>query len=349
MIGVTRIRADELTDHEVACWAQLQRANPHLASPFFCPEYTLAVAAARADIYVGILREGSRIVGFFPFQCERRGVAQPVGGSMADYDGIVSEPELQQDVRALMRGCGLAILDFRGVPTSQKAFEPYRRLDLISPVIDLSGGYDAYLAEKDRYSAAIVQLMRKARKIQREVGPLRFIANVPEFGALRTVLRWKTDQYLRMGVPDLFAAVWPVRVAENVLETHRTGFGGILSVLYAGEEIVAMHFGLRSSRVWHYWFPVYDPRYSAYSPGLLLLLRMAEAAPSLGLDTIDFGVTARLASYKHRFMNASVPVWRGSVERASLPTAARVARRVYAQQLGWVQRAVSGIGRRRAS
>jgi CelD/BcsL family acetyltransferase involved in cellulose biosynthesis len=86
----------------------------------------------------------------------------------------------------------------------------------------------------------------------------------------------------------------------------------MLSLLYAGERLVAGHFGMRGQSVWHYWFPAYDPKMAKYSPGLILLLKMAEHAPSLGVRTIDLGKGMSL--YKQRLMNASVPLASGRVE-----------------------------------
>jgi len=136
------------------------------------------------------------------------------------------------------------------------------------------------------------------------------------------LIQWKANQYRRTGVANLFDWIWPGKLLEKIFVTQSSGFAGMLSILYAGDYIVAMHFGIRSSRIWHWWFPVYDPKWSAYSPGLLLLLKMAESAESLGLDTIDLGHTRRV-TYKQRFMDGSVPPWGGSVELPSWYGAAR--------------------------
>jgi CelD/BcsL family acetyltransferase involved in cellulose biosynthesis len=62
-----------------------------------------------------------------------------------------------------------------------------------------------------------------------------------------------------------------------------------------------------------------------YSPGLILLLKMAEHAPSLGVRTIDLGKGMSL--YKKRLMNASIPLAHGSVELPSWRSIRRHARR----------------------
>src|SRR4030095_7972739 len=90
---------------------------------------------------------------------------------------------------------------------------------------------------------------------------------------------------------------------------------------------------MHSRFIWHYWFPAYDPQFARYSPGLILLLKMAEHAPHIGLRTIDLGTGLTL--YKRRLMNASISVAEGSVERASLLSFLRGTRRK-AKRLGLV-------------
>lgn len=322
-LAVTVIRGEALTLNHRGTWSQFQQASPEFANPFYCPDYAKAVVAARDDVYVGILKQADRVVGFFPFQ--RRihvPFAKPLGAPITDYHGIITEPGLRYDPREVLRCAGLAIWDFDYVPRSHTSLEPFHRIELEAPILDLTEGYAAYLGLMRRARSEIAGLNRKARKMAREVGPLRFVDHVPNPELLRNLIEWKTNQYRRTGAPDLFAQTWVRAVLESTFLRRSPEFAGMLSVLYAGDRVVAMHYGLRSTRVWHWWFPVYDPAYSAYSPGLVLLLRMAEHAASLGLTTIDLGHTRRV-SYKQRFMTGTIPLWGGTVERPSVWTIAR--------------------------
>jgi CelD/BcsL family acetyltransferase involved in cellulose biosynthesis len=321
-MDITHVRADTLTLDQVARWSRLQKDNPLLQSPFFCPEYTQAVAAVQGDVYVGILQDGGRTVGFFPFHRTSKQIGCAVGVPMTDYHGIITEPGLQFSMREVLRGCRLSIWDFDYVPRTQKEFEPYHQIELESPIIDLSHGYESYLSAKYHRGSQIATLMYQSRKLAREVGPLRFVPHLPDINVLRMLIQWKVKQYQRTQAWNVFSSLWTISLLERFFATQSETFAGLLSVLYAGDNIVAIHFGIRSSQVWHYWFPVYDPQYASYSPGLLLLLKMAEGAESLGLHTIDFAHTDRV-TYKDRFMNGSVPLWGGSVELPSWDTTAR--------------------------
>jgi len=112
---------------------------------------------------------------------------------------------------------------------------------------------------------------------------------------------------------------------EAILAAQSESFAGMLSLLYAGDRIIAGHFGMRSRTDWHWWFPSYDPTVAKYSPGLILLLEMARHAASVPLRTIDLGKGQ--ARYKDQFKNAAVPLAMGSVALPSWLNFRRVALR----------------------
>jgi CelD/BcsL family acetyltransferase involved in cellulose biosynthesis len=96
----------------------------------------------------------------------------------------------------------------------------------------------------------------------------------------------------------------------------------VLSTVYAGEHLLAAHFGIRSGEVLHWWFPVYDPQFSSLAPGWILLRELVGAAPELGVNRIDFGRGDD--EYKRRAKTGDMSVAQGVVTRSS---AYRVARR----------------------
>jgi CelD/BcsL family acetyltransferase involved in cellulose biosynthesis len=75
----------------------------------------------------------------------------------------------------------------------------------------------------------------------------------------------------------------------------------VLSVLMADGKPVAMNMGMRSHSTLEIWFPTYDPQFSGYSPGRILLLRLAQSARAEGLATLELGRSGAL--YKQRLMN----------------------------------------------
>jgi CelD/BcsL family acetyltransferase involved in cellulose biosynthesis len=314
------VPARSLTSEQVARWSRIQASEPALASPFFRPEFTSIVGAARDDVYVGVLEQDAETVGFFPFHRARSGAGRPVGWKISDYQGVIAQRGAEWDAKELIRACGLKTWEFDHVIPAQPEFEPFGRVQGQSPFMDLSRGFEAYLRERrDAGVGEIGAARRKMRKLAREHGDLRFEPHAAAPEALATLLHWKQQQYLSTGVSDTLAQTWIRHVLERVHARQEESFAGLLSLLFAGDRIVAAHLGLRSASVWHYWFPAYDPALARYSPGIALLLKMAEHAPSVALGTIDLGRGDE--RYKGSLMSGAVPLLEGRVELPSLAAA----------------------------
>ena len=253
-------------------------------------------------------------------------MAGPVGAFISDYHGLISEPNYSFEPKQLLRSCNLVAWDFNYLPASQTSFAPFYRSQHRSPIIDLSAGYENYV--KERREAGTEQIKKNGnllRRLEREVGTLRFVVHSPEPAQLSQLIAWKTDQFRHNGWQDIFSLPWVRNTVEAIHKIQTPEFAGMLSLLYAGDTLVAAHFGMRSATVWHYWFPAYDPAYSKYSPGVMLLLKMAENSAALGINTIDLGCGEH--SYKERLMNGFVATAKGSVELPALVTLPRILRR----------------------
>jgi len=309
---VTVISAREVGDSEREQWSRIQASDPSYASPCLAPQFTCAIAAKRDDIFVGVLEEASRITGFFPFQRTSLGGASPSKRRMADYEAVIVRADVEWSAEALLRGCGLVGWEFETLIASQAQLQPYHRETSTSPILDLRRGFEAYESDiRGTGSRLLKKLHWQRRALEREHGPVRYEPHVADVAALHWLMRCKSAQYRRTGVRDHFATPRIAAVVERVHGTQDTDFAGSLSVLYAGDEMVAGHLGARSPSVWHYWFPSYDRRFAKYSPGSLLLIEMAKSAESIGMRYIDLG--QGLEEYKLRFMNGSVAIAAGSI------------------------------------
>jgi CelD/BcsL family acetyltransferase involved in cellulose biosynthesis len=313
---VTLVPGRELGSDLVAAWTRLQAANPDLASPYFHPEFTTSIAAVRSDVEVAVVEADGAIVALFPFQREQASHGRPVGGIISDYQGLICAQDFQFTPTELLQGCRLDSWDFDHLIASQSSLTPFHWSNDASPQIDVSKGYEAYV--HDRRAAGSEQIKKTynlMRRIEREIGPLRFIAESTDAEALDNVLGWKSDRYRTTGKIDLFVPGWIREAIHGIWEHRSDGFSGALSLLYAGDRLIAGHMGMRSRNVWHYWFPAYDSRAAKYSPGLILLLKMAEHAPQTGVRIIDLGMGMDL--YKERLMNASTRLASGRLELPS--------------------------------
>ena len=324
------VAGDRVPERDLQTWAHIQEAEPSLASPFFRPEFTEIVAAARGDVAVAVVRQDEGEPAFFPFQRGPFSRGRPVGARLSDYQGIVARGEPFFAARALLRGCGLRSWDFDAVVADQPIFQPFHRRAKISQCLDVTRGFAAFVAEREAAgSDQVADVRKQAERLEADVGPVRFEAHVEDPATLEVLLRWKSEQYKRTGAVDIFSFSWVRDVVRRVHGAQHGGFAGLLSVLYVADEPVAAHLGLRSRTTWHYWLPAYDRRLAKHSPGLILLLEMTRAAVGLGLDRIDLGKGDAL--YKRRLANASVPLAEGRIDASLVASmtssASRVVRR----------------------
>ena len=331
---VTVIRPSELDKSLLPRWNEIVSANAAFASPYFAPEYTQAVAEVRDDVYVGILQEGQDVVGFFPFQRGRGRVGRPVGGPFTDCQGVIVTPETEWSADTLIRDCGLSMWQFDHVLASQRQFRPWQQVLTCSPVLDLADGFEAYANTlRGAGSKQLQRLGQKQRRFEREVGPLRFEMQMLEKGVLHQLLEWKSQQYLESNLVDAFRFPWTRSLLERILDMQTSTFAGILSALYVNDRLCAIHMGMRSRTVWHYWFAAYANEFARHSPGLLLLVEMARSAELMGLKTIDMGKGPE--EYKDLFATSAVLLMEGSLE---LPSLARTLRGARQNAESWIRR-----------
>jgi CelD/BcsL family acetyltransferase involved in cellulose biosynthesis len=331
-MNIIVIPARALRADQVDTWSALQQASPDLSSPFLSPEFTVAVAAARPDVCVGILEQNGRPVGFFPYQHSRFAIGHPVGGLLNDVQGVIAAPSVEWGATELVRGCGLAAWRFTRARGSQTAWQPFHYARRFSAVVDLSHGWSAY-ADIMRTAVGAQALDRKSRKLEREDGPLRFEAHSDDPALLDKLMHWKLGRYGPHGYLDAFAIPWVRELFERIHATQTAGFAGMLSVLYAGDEPVAANMGLRSRDTWHYWCPAYDRRFWRCSPGLLLLQRIIEHAAEAGMREVELGGCDEYP-YKRLFMNDSRVLLEGTV--GAVPVIATVDRWRHSSE-NWVR------------
>jgi CelD/BcsL family acetyltransferase involved in cellulose biosynthesis len=315
-MNVSIVRPHDLGAPELATWRTMQRSSPELTNAFLSPAFTLAAGRIRPGARVAVLEEGRDVVGFFPFEQGRFRVGKPIAAGVSDSQGVIHAPGLEWNAQDLLRGCRLDVLEFDHLIASQMTRAGKHITRRSAPIIDVSRGYEWYVTERQRASKKIFKsTLYKQRKLERDVGELRFEFDNRDPQVLRVLMRWKSAQYRRTGRRDRFAIGWIGRLVWDLFETRSEGCAGTLSVLYSDERIVAAHFGLRSDFVLSCWFPAYDVSLARYSPGLSLHLRMAEAAATTGVRCLDLGKGGE--EYKESLKTRDLPVGEGWIERPS--------------------------------
>lgn len=311
-LHVYAIDALALSESHEKRWGEIQRTNPHYSSPFLTPGYTKLVARCCEGVRVGVMENAAgRAVGFFPFQLIASRHAKPVGTIFCDYQAVIVEPEVQWKATELLSACDLDRWDFDHLLADQQPFVPFHQVHDFSPVIDLSEGFEVYKArmKKDKRNQ-VSQAERRLRQIERELGAVTFSAHEPDLEVLDKLLIIKRAQWSRSGWHNRFESSWERALMTGLVQTNDPDFGGMLTVLRVENRPAAMHLGLRSQTVWHYWTTAYDTVFARYSPGLVMLVEMIKSAASLGFKAIDLGKEDFL--YKRRLMSYAVPLAEGT-------------------------------------
>jgi CelD/BcsL family acetyltransferase involved in cellulose biosynthesis len=316
VIHVRPVSVGELNSADWELWSRLQESQPLLESPYFRPEFTRAVAHVRRDVEIGVLEDGGQRVGYWPYQRGTLNIGKPIGGKLSDYHGVVAPADLPVDPQALVRQCALAAWDFDHL-VAQPSFAPFTTIREESPYLDLSQGFEAYCkARRAAGSDVVAKTNQKARKGEREVGPLTFEYDSQSEEVFRLLRKWKSDQYVRTGLVDVFGFEWTVALLERLRTLDSERLGAPLSVLRVGGKPACIALSLRSRGVLHCWFVAYDLDLAQYSPGQIFFLRFAEAAAALGVTKIDLGKGDE--RYKWSLASGGIPVWEGTVGSPSL-------------------------------
>jgi CelD/BcsL family acetyltransferase involved in cellulose biosynthesis len=319
----TLVAPHELDAESIGRWEQLRSGNPVYASPFYSPHFARAVGAVRRDAQVAIFEQHGQIVGFLPFHRVRERIAKPIGGHFNDYHGAILAPGLALSDPGLLEAAGIQAYDFDHLPLQLGSGTDSIDAGQTSPWMDLQDGYAACVAAKgDSWKRGYRDMARKARKMERELGPIRFefASGSAETFELHAAMR--NALYQRMGQRADYCSGWEGEVLRALREANFPEFRSTLNVLYAGNVPVAAHFGLISRGVMHWWFPAYDLAAQRYSPGLQLIDHCARHAAGEGIAAIDFGKGED--RYKSLFADYSTPMLKGAAcSNGSLAACAR--------------------------
>ncbi len=327
------IPAGRLSDDHVKCWLDIRRDNPELQSPFVHPLYAREAAAVFGNVEVAVLEEGGEPAGFFAFQRTARNVGVPVGGSLNDFQGVVARPGFAFDAAELLRGCRLSGLRFTQLLASQQPFQSHHWFTSDSPSLDLRGGFAAYCRRRRTAgSTFIARICDRRRLAVRDLGPLRFEQVAQDPSVMETLIDWKTRKYERIRAANPLAQPGTLTFLQRLLALQGSDFHGVLSAMYFGDRLAAVHLGLRCGHVFHIWFPTYNDELAKYSPGMIYFVEQAAAAESLGIERIDLGCCN--ADFKARFRSFGTQVAEGAVGLGRILTSVQ---RTWLGTKRWVQ------------
>jgi len=318
LVQITRttvVAAAELSPALIARWAAIVEGDAGFASPFFHPSFTSAVARVRRGVSVAVFFQDGEALAFLPFQFRSPahwlvGAAERVGGHFSDFFGLVAVPGVVLSPRQILNGTGLSVFDFSHLDAGQFTRGLAGERPEAGLRADLNGDWADYWAARKRDEKAFVaDTDRQERRIAEALGPLRFTFSSGSSTELQALITAKRAQYQRTGADDALAPRWTRALLETMLHSSSEGCTAVLSTLHAGDTWIASHIGLKSDRVFHYWFPVYNPDVSRFGPGRLLLKMLIQGASASGCRTVDFGAGDHPS--KRKFATLEYAVTRG--------------------------------------
>ena len=330
----------ELTPDDVSAWVDLQKADTAFASPFLTPYWAQAVADIdgpdRRNGRVAILSENGVPKGFMAARAGRF-TALPIGAPMCDYQALVGAPGLAVDPERIVRALGVSRLDFHTLLSEQAVFAPHMRGFSEGQVVNMSGGYEAYEADRKAAGSGVFKdTAKKRRKMEAEAGEVVFTALSTSQADFDQLIAWKRKQYATTRQTDIFDAGWTLDLIRTLFHRTGPGFGGALFTLDVGGKLAAAHFAFRGADQLHAWFIAHDDELGRYSPGVALIVEVLKWGAANGFRELDFGAGDQ--RFKLQLANRQRKVAHGFVGRpspASLMRAAEYGVRGMVEAMPW--------------
>ncbi|MBC3920126.1 GNAT family N-acetyltransferase [Undibacterium sp. CY18W] len=314
------IQTSELDPEVLRQWMALRHGNVMYDSPYYHPAFTTIAGNARADARVLLCEENNHLMGVWPFHAETAFRAVSIGGFLSDYQGPVRLPSQHWKMTDVLKTMQCRHFGFNHMPSEFADFKHHAWIESQSHTLDLTGGYETYvqrLSEK-RDASLMKKVATNERKLAKKYGELRFEMQSSDLADYQALLKGKSQQFERTvgAAHDIFRLDWVCQMLEEIRLANEPGFAGMLSTLHAGDTLIAAHFGMRSEKVLHYWFPWYDTTYAEFSPGLVILAQCAKHAALLGLTSIDLGRGDQ--AYKLRFATGANALCEGAISSPAL-------------------------------
>ncbi len=337
---VTVVRPGDLGPGEASLWARFQKSSAELQNPFFSLTFAQAVGRHRPNAWVAVVETGGAIQAFLPFDLGPQRIGMPIGDPMNNLHGFVSDGATI-DARQVIRKAGLRGWRYSAAPAGQRALAAHHYAEALveAPLIDLSDGYKSYYVSRSKKFTA--DFGKQWRSLERRVGPVALEWGTAAPDHIQQLIEWKTGKY--DGARQMFSDPATRHIVEELAVTPNEDCAGLLTLLRAGERIVAISANLTCPGVLSGWFTGYDHDMAKFSPGKLAMLATAEEAARRDFTRFELG--AGQDSYKSRVTNASYPVAGGAVWVIPGERAARgLYRRLYLERKVQTSRPGTGTG-----
>ena len=303
------IKPKDLTEKDRADWKQLQHSNFQYNSPLLSPDFMDLIAQTRRDVRCILVHRGAKLLAVLPVFERHFGLIRPVGAPFSDYAAPIMAKESGLTVKDIIALSGYAAYRSHAVLLPPPELETAEKdVATRSYIIHLNGETAEEHLETNRalHAKRYKNFRRLMSKLEREHGPIEFIHGPAKDLPVETLLEWKSKQFSREGFLDITASKNSASILNKVSKLEqREGnvLSGFMTGLKVNGTLITGHFGIRDEANFHPWISAYDPDFEDYSPGLLLLYKIAEEMGHMGLESYD--LSTGHDSYKKYFCSAS--------------------------------------------
>ncbi len=310
------IAASELTGSLAMRWESIRSRSTAFATPFQSSRFVQTVGSLRSRAKVAVFLRCGDAIGFLPFESLDAHTIEPIGKAYNDAHGILCDPSQPIDYLDALRTLGVKCYRFHALSGPSVGADGFILGMVPSFLANLEAHSEGYVNYLEATRETIYKQRRKTKKLVRDLGPLRLELDCHDHNELEKLISLKRSQYQRSYIFDLLGIDWPQQMLRTLWQDRNQACRGLLSVLYAGDTMVAAHYGLLERGILHYWFPVFDPAYHQYSPGTAIFLEIANQADRLGIKKIDLGYGDQ--PYKHKFVDTITHAPYGCVSTCKL-------------------------------
>jgi CelD/BcsL family acetyltransferase involved in cellulose biosynthesis len=319
MLNVETLHPSHLAPTDIALWRGMAAAEPAFANPLLGPDFTQAVGRVREDARVAVIRKDGETLGFLPHHRRPGRLARAIGSPLSDYHGIVSRPDPGFRAEDVLRAADLGVFRYTGLIDPFGLFgQPDEGGEAQSGfVIAPEGSAEDHLEVVRAASPKKIKNYRRLdHKLGREVGEVRLVAGDASREAFNQLIDWKREQLIRTGGHDFLRSDWTRELMADLFAQRDGDFRGWMINLYAGDELVGGHFGIRQGDAYHPWIASTNPAHAAWSPGQIFFLRAIAAMPEMGLTRYDLGPGHD--HYKRSYAFSAVTIGEGAATAASI-------------------------------
>ena len=323
------VTASHLTDRTAAHWEELRTLSPSLTSPFFSSRYTRIVGELRPASKVAIIHKDGSVIAYLPFEFAIGSMIEPIGKAFNDAHGLICKPDQAVDYCDVLRAMGTKAFRYHALAGPKPIDPSFHFGTCPSFLADLEAHPEGYVPFLESTRETIFKQRRKTKKMIKDLGPLRLELDCRDKNTLTSLIDLKREQYQRTYIFDILGVSWAQAMLYRLWEDPSESCRGLLSALYAGDTLVAVHYGMMENGILHYWFPTYYRKYHQFSPGTAIFLEIARQAHTLGIKKIDLGYGEQ--PYKHKFSNTITEMPFGCVSCCDLTFVRERLRHAFAQ------------------